>query len=162
MRKFIYLFIVTIIIFVVCGIIYPLTVTLISQTFLPEKANGSLLYANEEVIGAKYIGQDFTNSVYFYSRSSLNNYAGASGFDTSNWNYDLNQESDFMNSYSGSNLEPYILYEDAIIQIDRVSAMTGISKSELQKLIDENTITNGYVKIVNTTTLNYAIYNILY
>ena len=42
-------------------------------------------------------------------------------------------------SQSGSGLDPDITPQGAKIQVDRISKATGISKDDLNKLIDENT-----------------------
>jgi K+-transporting ATPase ATPase C chain len=46
----------------VLGFGYPLVVTGISQLFLRNQANGSLVYANGELVGSALLGQAFTDS----------------------------------------------------------------------------------------------------
>lgn len=54
----------------VTGIAYPLAVTGIAQTVMPEQANGSLLTKNGKAAGSELIGQSFSDPQYFWSRPS--------------------------------------------------------------------------------------------
>ena len=46
-----------------CGILYPLVVTGISQVAFPGNANGQKVYVNGKLVGSKIIGQGFTVQV---------------------------------------------------------------------------------------------------
>ena len=59
---------------ILLGIIYPLAVTGLAQTFFRDKANGQLIEANGKIVGSRIIGQAFTGSGYFHSRPSAVNY----------------------------------------------------------------------------------------
>lgn len=59
---------------VLLGVIYPLVITGFAQLFFPAKANGSLIVANNKVVGSKLIGQNFTSELYFSSRPSAIEY----------------------------------------------------------------------------------------
>lgn len=48
----------------VCGIVYPLVVTGISQVAFPGNANGQRLYVHGKLVGSKIIGQNFGDQVY--------------------------------------------------------------------------------------------------
>ena len=60
--------------FVLCGFIFPLTVTALGQVLFPEQANGSLVKQDGKVIGSKLIGQQWTEPKYFHGRISAVNY----------------------------------------------------------------------------------------
>ena len=63
-----------IIVFVLCGFIFPLTVTAIGQVIFPHQANGSLIKQDGKVIGSELIGQQWTATKYFHGRISAVNY----------------------------------------------------------------------------------------
>jgi len=53
-----------------CGILYPLVVTGVSQVAFPGNANGQKVYVDGKVVGSKLIGQNFTDPKYFFGRPS--------------------------------------------------------------------------------------------
>lgn len=64
----------TLVMVVLCGVIYPAVVTFFAQTIFSEKANGSLIEQDGQVIGSKLIGQNFEKETHFISRPSSVNY----------------------------------------------------------------------------------------
>ena len=44
-----------------CGIVYPLAITGVSQVAFPGNANGQKIYTNGRLVGSKIIGQAFTD-----------------------------------------------------------------------------------------------------
>lgn len=55
---------------ILTGLIYPALITMISQLFFYDKANGSLLIENNKIIGSTLIGQYFSDPRYFWGRPS--------------------------------------------------------------------------------------------
>jgi K+-transporting ATPase KdpC subunit len=51
----------TVVLTVLLGVVYPLAVTGISQLTMSNRANGSLVKANGKVVGSSLIGQSFTD-----------------------------------------------------------------------------------------------------
>ncbi|MEG0470079.1 MAG: K(+)-transporting ATPase subunit C [Longicatena sp.] len=59
---------------VICGVLYPLALTGVSQVFFKDKANGSLIEINGKVVGSKIVGQKFEDDKFFKGRPSAVNY----------------------------------------------------------------------------------------
>jgi potassium-transporting ATPase KdpC subunit len=94
-RQFVTGLLMTVVLTVLVGFVYPLVVTGISQVTMSKRANGSLVTSNGKVVGSSLIGQNFTDAKgnplvqYFQPRPSA---AGTNGYDAM--------------SSSGSNLGP--------------------------------------------------------
>lgn len=65
---------ISVVFLVLCGIIYPLTMTGISQLVLNKKANGSMVVVSGKEVGSELIGQSFTDPRFFHGRVSSVNY----------------------------------------------------------------------------------------
>jgi len=85
-RQLITALIVTVLMTVALGLVYPLAVTGIAQVAFHNKANDSLVKVNGKVVGTSLLGQNFTDKngnplpQYFQSRPSA---AGTTGYDAS-------------------------------------------------------------------------------
>ena len=53
---------------ILCGIIYPMLITGVSQLFFHSKANGSILEADGKKYGSELLGQQFTDDKYLWGR----------------------------------------------------------------------------------------------
>ncbi|WP_151734123.1 potassium-transporting ATPase subunit KdpC [Paenibacillus tengchongensis] len=169
---------------VLCGLVYPLVSTGLAQVLMPSQAGGSLLKdSGGKVIGSELIGQQFTDAALFQSRiSSIGYKAEASG--SNNYgpgNPDMLQRTaDAVKEWqaanpqvplsglpvdlvtnSGSGLDPHISPEGAMVQVPRVSSLTGIPAAELEALVNEYTEGRDLgifgEKRVNVLKLNLAL-----
>lgn len=64
----------SLVMFVICGLIYPTLMTGLSQVIFPHQANGSLIEMDGKVIGSELVGQDFMDERLFHCRPSAVNY----------------------------------------------------------------------------------------
>lgn len=65
---------ISVVLLILCGIIYPLAMTGISQLVFNKKANGSMIFVNGKEVGSELIGQSFTDPRFFHGRISAVNY----------------------------------------------------------------------------------------
>ena len=165
------------------GILYPLLITGISQLFMSQEANGSLIEKNGVIIGSSLIGQKFTQPKYFHSRPSAIDYdatnSGGSNLAPSNPRL-LSDVTDRIKQVmrenslppkqpvpadmvltSGSGLYPHISRANALLQLPRVAAARHLAHTAVRQLIDTN-IDLDFIGIwgeagVNVLKLNLAL-----
>ncbi|WP_373324617.1 potassium-transporting ATPase subunit KdpC [Reticulibacter mediterranei] len=61
----------TLLLTIITGLIYPGIVTVLAQVIFPYQANGSLHTVNGKIIGSDLIGQQWTSPKYFHGRPSV-------------------------------------------------------------------------------------------
>ncbi len=148
----------------ITGLAYPLAVTGLSQTLMPNQANGSLVHNKDnQLIGSDLIGQSFTNPAYLWGRPSATTptpYNGQSsgGSNLGPLNPDLAKavqgriealhKADPINTApvpidlvttSASGLDPNITPAAAKYQVGRIAAVRGLTVAQVQALIDQAT-----------------------
>lgn len=92
---------VTVVLMIICGLIYPLVLTGISKVIFPRQAEGSLIRVDGKVVGAETIGQEFTEDYYMWGRPSAYHYNTYTEDENSNLVYSDGTE--FAGVSSGSN-----------------------------------------------------------
>ncbi|MEG4420473.1 K(+)-transporting ATPase subunit C [Microcoleus sp. LAD1_D5] len=104
MRELIRAIRVTLVLWGITAIIYPLIVLVIGQIAFNSQANGSLIRPQGVVVGSSLIGQPFSSDKYFWSRPSTTNY---SSFATENYDPTKGENFSQRTGVSGaSNLAP--------------------------------------------------------
>ncbi len=63
-------FLMMVVMTVITGLLYPTVTTLVAQVAFHDRASGSLIVKNGQVIGSRLIGQDFRKPEYFHPRPS--------------------------------------------------------------------------------------------
>lgn len=171
--------ILTAILVVLFGVIYPLLIYTIGLAF-PSGSIGSPIVKNDKIIGFENIGQSFTDVKYFWGRPSAVGYnaasTGGSNKGPSNPDY-LAEVQSRINTFllhnpgvkkeqipsdlvtaSGSGIDPNISPESAFIQVKRVAASRNLRESAVRELVAasvENTILGR--PVVNVLNLNLKL-----
>lgn len=178
---------ITIVLWVLTAIIYPLLILVVGQFVFPYQANGSIMQnIKGEPIGSALIGQLFRSERYFQGRPSTVRYSqgkdanptglsGASNLAPSNPDLlkriveDANQlkeenilpVADLVYT-SGSGLDPHISVKAALEQLKRVADARGVSPKDIIlpliiKYTEERFLGIFGEPGVNVLKLNYAL-----
>lgn len=166
---------------VLTGLAYPLTVTGIAQILFPGAANGSLIYGeNGEPIGSALIAQNFTAPQYFHPRPSAVGYdasiSGGSNEAPSSRHLigKITERTEAarasigereipieMVTASGSGLDPHISSAAAYVQALRIAGLRNMAEGDLwtfiNKHIDERTLFVLGEPRINVLELNLAL-----
>ena len=92
---------VTLILLLLCGLVFPTLLSGISAVLFPSQANGSLIYVDGQAVGAENIGQDFTEPYFMKGRPSA--YGYNTYYEDEQGNQYYNDGSEFAGLSSGSN-----------------------------------------------------------
>ena len=148
---------ITVVLTVITGLVYPLLVTGVASVLMPYQANGSLIVHGDTVIGSDLIGQNFGGDGYFHPRPSA---AGDKGYDPTasggtnlgaidqrlvdrvrdsasqlhDENPNLPVPVDMVTT-SGSGLDPHITPAAAAFQIPRIAKARGISEDAVRAVV---------------------------
>ena len=131
---------------VVFGIAYPLAITLIAQSFFAIKANGSLIYKDNIIIGSELLSQKTIQNHYFWPRPSASDYgtlpSGASNLSlTSKKLHEAVAErtrQGFTHDLlftSASGLDPHITADAALSQISRIIDSRKLNENQQKQLM---------------------------
>ena len=92
---------VTLVLLFLCGFLFPVVLSGLSAVIFPSQANGSLVTADGEAVGAANVGQDFTEPYFMKCRPSAYNYN--TYYEDADGNQFYNDGSEFAGLSSGSN-----------------------------------------------------------
>ena len=128
---------IVILMMLVTGIGYPISLVVIGEIALPYQSQGSQIIWNDQVVGSDLIAQEFSSDKFFHSRPSAD---------------------------SASAVDPHITPDAAYQQIANVSKATNIPENVLKTIIDlnieRNKVTNLVVfapKYVNVLEVNLEL-----
>jgi K+-transporting ATPase ATPase C chain len=164
MRKHLYPSIMlTLLLTVLLGLIYPLVMTGLAQILFPRQANGSLIIENGHLVGSTLIGQPFADPKYFWGRLSATspqayNAAASGGSNLAPTNQALidavkQRVADLraadpgnaaavpvdLVTASGSGLDPHISPAAALYQIPRVARVRKLPVETVRRLVRQHT-----------------------
>ena len=92
---------VTLVLLLLCGLVFPVVLSGISAVIFPSQANGSMITVNGEAVGAEYVGQEFTEDYFMKGRPSAYHYN--TYYEDEEGNQYYNDGSEFAGLSSGSN-----------------------------------------------------------
>jgi K+-transporting ATPase ATPase C chain len=175
----------TLLLCILTGLVYPGIVTGLAQALFPHQANGSIVEVNGRPVGSALIGQPFTLPEYFHPRPSG---AGA-GYDptasagTNKGPTDRKLADTLiagavetavkedgaergkiptdMATASGSGLDPHISPANAELQVARVAGARGMAPERVRELVARHTEGRQFGVLgeprVNVLLLNIAL-----
>ncbi len=149
----------------ITGVLYPLSMTVIAQLVFPDQANGSLLTVDGVTVGSSLIGQATDDPRYFWSRpsavdtmlgSSLDAPGSSGATNFGGTSAELAQavkgrEAAFRAAHnlpddvavpvemlfaSGSGLDSHISPESTRLQVERVAAARGLAPETVATLVE--------------------------
>ncbi len=147
----------------ICGLIYPLIITAVSQITLFSESNAAVIKKGDMIVGSQQIGQLFTGPKYFHGRPSAidppydagnsggSNLAPSSAKLLGQVKARVEQvrrenrlpantsiPADLVLA-SASGLDPHISLEAALLQAPRIAQERKITAANIEKMIHQNT-----------------------
>jgi K+-transporting ATPase ATPase C chain len=143
---------------ILCGLMYPLFITGLSQFLFPQKVNGSIITSDNKAVGSGLIGQQFNSPKYFHGRPSATepayNASGSAGSNLGPTNTHFLEEvkkrvEEVRNANglpantpipadlvlaSASGLDPHISVESVMLQVRRIAKERGVPESEVEEM----------------------------
>ena len=147
---------------ILCGLMYPLFITALSQLLFPQKANGSIITSSNKTVGSGLIGQQFDSPRYFHARPSASeppyNASGSAGSNLGPSNAQFLEEvkkrvEEVRNANglpvntpipadlvlaSASGLDPHVSVESAMLQVRRIAKERGLPEAEVEGMVQRH------------------------
>ena len=177
--------VVTLVLMLITGLVYPGLVTAVAQLLFPRQGNGSLITVNGQVIGSELIGQQFSRAEYFHPRPSAagNGYDDTLSAGSNKGPTDLKLADTLiaqavdsavrldgavkgsvpadLATRSGSGLDPHISPASALLQVNRVARARGLDPQTVRALVERHTDGRQFGLLgeprVNVLQLNLAL-----
>jgi len=175
----------TLLLCVLTGLLYPGAVTIVAQLLFPWQARGSLITRQGHMVGSRLVGQAFVEPYYFHSRPS----AAGAGYDATASAGSNKGPTDLkladtliaeavakvmkedggrkghipadMVTASASGLDPHISPANALLQVNRVARERGADPGAVRALVDRYTEGRQFGILgeaaVNVLELNLAV-----
>lgn len=167
----------------ITGLAYPLLVTSVAQTTMPEQANGSLIVQHDKVVSSALIGQSFSQPYYLWGRPSATAEHAYNGMASGGSNLgplnpelakQIKQRIEALHqadpthqakipidlvTASASGLDPDISPASAEYQVNRIAKARGISAELVQMVIDQHT-TGDKTGLIGTRHVNVLAVNL--
>ncbi len=149
----------TVVLTILLGLVYPLVMTGLAQAFFRDKANGQLRERGGHLVGSEIIGQGFASPAYFHSRAS----AAGNGYDpTSSGGTNLgptnkklidavtaaagaarreNPDAPVpidMVTTSASGFDPDITPDNAMFQAPRIARARGLTETDVRRFVEQH------------------------
>lgn len=150
----------TAVLMVITGVLYPGAVTGVAQLLFPRQANGSLVDRGGQVVGSALIAQSFASDAYFHPRPSAADYDGAASGGTNRGPTDRGLADTLVAgsvaeagrvdgvapgavpsdraTRSGSGLDPHISPANALQQVPRVARTRGTSRERVGRIVQRH------------------------
>jgi K+-transporting ATPase ATPase C chain len=147
---------------ILCGLMYPLFITGLSQFLFPQKTNGSIINSDNKAVGSGLIGQQFNSPKYFHGRPSATepayNASGSAGSNlgptSAHFLEAVKKRVEEVRNANGlpanapipadlilasaSGLDPHISIESAVLQVRRIAKERGASESEIEEMVQRH------------------------
>lgn len=147
----------------ICGLVYPLIITAISQIMFFAESNAGIIKKGDIIIGSQQIGQLFTGPKYFHGRPSATDppydasNSGGSNLAPSSAKLlgqvktrieQVRRENRLPSNTpipadlvlaSASGLDPHISVDAALLQVPRIAQERKITLLDIEKMVNQNT-----------------------
>ena len=173
----------------ICGVLYTIVVTGVSQLFFSDKANGSVIEIDGKKYGCELLAQEFTGEEYMWGRimnvsaftdqdGNTKMYSGPSNLSPESQEYkelvehrvekikeanpdaDKEQIPEDLVTCSGSGLDPDISVAAAEYQVPRLAKANQMTEDEIQDIIDKCT-NHKILGIFGEETVNVLKVNLM-
>jgi K+-transporting ATPase ATPase C chain len=132
---------------VLTGLVYPLVVTGLAQAAFGDRADGSLVHRNGEVVGSALVGQTFTADEYFHGRPSAAG-AAASGTEGADPD-DLTQVSSGASNLGPTNPDLLATVEERAVAYRATNDLAGDAEVPIDAVTASGSGVDPHISVAN-------------